>query len=70
VIRPQAAMPMAVPSISRLPRANSGWRQIGSVAWDGGGGDTSGLSQLALQVYFGRTLPLPATDFVTLGLPR
>jgi hypothetical protein len=70
VIRPQAAMPMAVPSISRLPRANSGWRQIGSVAGDGGDDGTRGLSQLAPEAYLGRTVPLPATDFVTLGLPR
>ena len=32
VIRPQAAMPMAVPTMSRAPRANSGWRQAGAAA--------------------------------------
>ena len=32
VISPQAAMPTAVPSISRAPRANSGWRQAGAAA--------------------------------------
>jgi hypothetical protein len=32
VIRPQAAMPIAVPTMSRAPRANSGWRQAGAAA--------------------------------------
>ena len=29
VTRPHAAMPSEMPTISRAPRANSGWRQIG-----------------------------------------
>ena len=32
VISPQAPMPMAVPTMSRAPRANSGWRQTGAGA--------------------------------------
>ena len=32
VTSPQAPMPMAVPTMSRAPRANSGWRQTGAAA--------------------------------------
>jgi hypothetical protein len=82
VISPQAPMPMAVPTMSRAPRANSGWRQAGAAA-AGSGGFTRELSPATVaalpraarrrragRAYLRVTLPLPATDFLTTASPR
>src|SRR5437867_2810137 len=42
--RPQAAMPREMPTISRAPRLNSGWRQIGRLALGADGELIRGLS--------------------------
>ena len=48
VISPQAPMPMAVPTMSRAPRANSGWRQTGGAAGEMLTGELSSAAVAAL----------------------
>ena len=67
VTKPQAAMPMAVPSMSRAPLANSGWRQMGVAAV--AALVTARIVAARACRYLRFTLPLPATELLTTALP-